>query len=70
MPQRPDDPAATLTTPVAAPTGRREDTSVPPTVLVTPETLTHVPASDPEATRTGHGGPHVPGSYVNIGLGP
>jgi eukaryotic-like serine/threonine-protein kinase len=45
----------------SARTGRREETSVPPTVLVTPDTLTHVPADDPDATRTGHGGPHVPG---------
>ena len=58
MPQRPDDLGPTLG---VGPAGCREDTSVPPTVLVTPETLTHVPAPDPDATRTGHGNPHVPG---------
>src|SRR5690348_1207037 len=45
MPQRPDDHAATLTTPAAAPTGEPRDTSVT-------ATLTHVPV-DPAATRTG-----------------
>jgi serine/threonine-protein kinase len=45
MSQRPDEHAATLTTPPAAPTGRREDTSVT-------ATLTHV-SPDHDVTRTG-----------------